>query len=887
VNRPLHALAALAAGRPRLVLGVCVVLALVGAGLSLRLQPDASNETFVGRDSAAAQATDELAERFGEDSVIVLVRGELNRILLTDNLQKVIGLEGCISGNVPRAAIPIGGSVSPCGRMAESKAAKVVIGPGTFVNESVRQLQQGFAERTRGQAEKATKAAKAAFQLARKQGRSKAEADRLARQARQLVQAQFTRDILQLAVRYGLTGVPSLDDKSFITQLVYDASKPAGTPKARFAYLFPSRDAALIQVRLKPGLSDEQRRDAIADIRAATEMDEFALDQASYAVTGAPVLVNDLTEAISRSLLILLVAAVLVMAATLALVFRSRLRLLPLGVAIGASAITFGALSLAGQPLTVAGIAVLPVLIGLAVDYAIQLQARVEEVRRRDGLAAAPAAKRAAALGAPTVATAACATIAGFLVLLLSPVPMVRGFGVLLVIGIVVAFLLALAGGTAAMVLADEPPGRVRGRAAAIAARPLAAVGRLASGGRELRPLRAVARAGERARDGVLGLAGRRPGRVLLVALVLAAAGWAADTQLRVQSDILALVPQQEDAVRELRDLQETTGVAGQVDILVTADNVGRASTIAWLGNLQRTILNRSGYSAERGCGQADICPAFSLPDLFNRQRGELTQTQVDALLEAIPPYFSQNVITPDRRTATLSFGLRLMPLDRQQEVLDEVRRELASAPPGVTARLAGLPVLAADANEEVSGHGRRVLTLVAGLLAVALVLLAVLRSWRRALVPLIPIALATGWSALLLFALRIELNPMSVVLGALVIAISTEFSVLLSERYRSERERGRDIGEALRVTYASTGVAVAASGVTVVAGFAVLVLSTFPMIRSFGLVCVIDLTVSLLGVLVVLPAALVWSERLTADRVRLPGRGRREPAGPAADARA
>ena len=58
----------------------------------------------------------------------------------------------------------------------------------------------------------------------------------------------------------------------------------------------------------------------------------------------------------------------------------------------------------------------------------------------------------------------------------------------------------------------------------------------------------------------------------------------------------------------------------------------------------------------------------------------------------------------------------------------------------------------------------------------------------RRALVPLVPIVLATGWSALVLFVMRVPLNPMSVTLGALVIAISTEFSVLLSERHRQER---------------------------------------------------------------------------------------------------
>ena len=53
---------------------------------------------------------------------------------------------------------------------------------------------------------------------------------------------------------------------------------------------------------------------------------------------------------------------------------------------------------------------------------------------------------------------AACATAAGFLVLALSPVPMVRGFGLLLVVGIVVALLCALTLGVAGAGLA--PRGR-------------------------------------------------------------------------------------------------------------------------------------------------------------------------------------------------------------------------------------------------------------------------------------------------------------------------------------------------------------------------------------------------------------------------------------------
>ena len=219
-------------------------------------------------------------------------------------------------------------------------------------------------------------------------------------------------------------------------------------------------------------------------------------------------------------------------------------------------------------------------------------------------------------------------------------------------------------------------------------------------------------------------------------------------------------------------------------------------------------------------------------------------------------------MITADRHAATLAFGIRLMGLEQQQQLIEQMRAEL-HPPPGVSAQLVGLPVLAAKSAAEVASPWRRIEALIAGLAVVALVLLGAFKGdARRALVPLAPIALATGWSALVLFAVRVPLNPMSVTLGALVIAISTEFSVLLSERHRQERLAGHDTVTALRRTYRHTGAAVAASGVTAIAGFGVLALSDIKMLRDFGLVTMIDLSVSLLGVLVALPAALVLAAR-------------------------
>jgi uncharacterized protein len=885
LQRILGAAMGTAARRPLAVGLLVTVLALAGAALALRLSPTTATKTLVGTSSASWQATERDHELFGEDAVYVLVTGPVSKVVLTTDLNQLIGLEGCLGGNVPKGSTPPGGWDGPCGRMGKAKPSKVVFGPGTFINESVRQISDQFTAQTQAISDQAKKAYNAAYKLARAKHYSVAHAKQVATQAQQVAQYQALTQAAQIAIKYGLLKAPEVNDPGFVSQLVFQGGKAAGTPKARFAYLWPNKDSSLIQVRLKPGLSDAQREDAIANIRAATKMKDFRLaNGGTYTVTGAPVVLSDLTTDITDAIVTLLIASVLVMALVLMLVFPARRRLLPLGVALAAVAITFGALSLIGASLTMASVGVVPVLIGLAVDYAIQLQSRIEE-RAGAGASRAEVARavgHVARRGAPSVAIAALATAAGFLVLGVSPVPMVRGFGWLLVGGIFVGLATAMTLGVAVLVGTAGGAGRGRGSRVRVPPAVVEAGAMVASAGRGAgemlreNPLtRGLLRGGRAVRGRALGAAAHRPGRVLAIGLVVAIAGWALDTQTKVESDVTKLVPQDLPALKDLTALQKSTSVGGQIDVVVRSDqNLTTPATLNWMAAYQARLLKTFGYTEKRGCGKAELCPAFSLPDLFGGAGGDgggtiASQTQVDELLKVVPAYFSQSVITADRKTATLAFGIRLMPLGRQKEVIDTMRRDL-QPPKGVDAQLAGLPVLAADANAAVSSTWRRLLLLVLGLVAVAVVLLVAFRSWRRALTPLVPIALATGWSALVLYATRIPLNPMSVTLGALVIAISTEFSVLLAERYRSERRDGFDPAAALERTYRSTGAAVLASGVTAIAGFAVLALSDIRMLRDFGAVTVVDLTVSLLGVLLVLPSALVLGERVKPSGVRV-----------------
>ena len=853
---------AAAARRPVLTVAIAAALAVAGAAVALfGLQTSTSADTLVDKSSSSYQATQKYRDLFGGDAVVIMAKGDLRKTVETSDLGRLLQLEGCLSGNVP----PDGLKQLPaiCRTLAAEKPVKVVYGPGTFVNTAAGEILDGLNQRKDQKAAEARQAAADARALARKRGYSKKQQDRFARQASSLVYAQFTRDILRLALKYGFAGLPAIDNVDFVDNLVFDSSKGTCTPKARFAYLFPNCNAALVQVRLKPDLSDSQRADAIGLIRKAVYDDKFKPQYgARYVVSGVPVVADALASEVQRATAVLLIAALLIMALTLALVFRTSMRLLPLALALGAAGLTFGLLTLLGGSLTMASVAALPILIGLAVDYAIQFQARFEEASAREGQA--QRAVIAATTGGPTIATAGLATATGFLVLLLSPIPMVRGFGVALIIGVAFAFLLAATAGFAALVQwhgrtrpDDLPPlmPRARERLARLgSARPVAGT---------VRWFRGAGRAS-------LATALRRPGRVLAVGLLIAVLGWAADTQTEVVSDVRDLVPADLPALKDAQSLQNATDVSGEIDVMVTSEDFTDPKVIAWMVEFQKGALCAHGYQTQRNCeggkapagrkGPPELYPALSLPDLF-RSTNVRDQNQVKALLDAVPPYFSQAVISSDRKTANLAFGIRLMPLEQQKEVIDDLRERL-DPPPGVSAGLAGLPVLAADANHELSSTSRRALALMAGLAAVFLVLLAVRRRVRLAAVPLIPIALATGWSGALLFLLQIPLNPMSAALGALVIAISTEFSVLLSARYREEREAGWSPRAALERTYGSTGAAVLASGTTAIAGFAALIASDIRMLRDFGIVTVVDLTVSLLGVMVVLPAALLWAEQ-------------------------
>ncbi|MBK5110233.1 MAG: MMPL family transporter [Thermoleophilia bacterium] len=801
---------------PVLAVGVALAVAAIAGAAGMGVQP--VTDAFFDRDSEAYVETRKADRVFGGDPVVILARGDLAETLTAGNLDRLAVLETCVFGDIKRGR---GELFDICERIAELDPVAVGAGPATFLGRAAAGINRVYEQ-----------------QLKRLEDLPEGAESTVERQ-------QLLEVIAGVASRYGLTSPPSLEDPNFVRKVVFGSGD---NPKPKLSYLFPNSESAQIVLRLRSDLTDTERSEAIGLIGEATRDPSTQLEKVDYLFSGSPVVFDGLSEAFQTGILVLALVALALMSIALAAVFGSTWRLLPLALALAGVAIAAGLLRLAGGSISLAAMGAAPILIGLTVDYAVQMQARFDEADPAPG--PAEAARIAAAQGVPMIATACLATASGFAALLLSPFPLVSEFGLLLGAGVLVCLLTVFLFGFAAFSL------RGAGLGAEV---PVARFG-----------IFRVVRNGAKS---ILGLAILAPGRLLLISILVAACGWAVSTQTRAGTDISQLLPTRSGLVQDLLEVERATGTSGEVDLIVRAPDVTDPKVVRWMDRVRRDALARAGYDeSDPDCLAADLCPGPAISDFVADGGAGMDAATIRGTLRGLPLREREAMIGGglagnDPPTVTkIPFAIRTGSVDRQEEVIDGIRAAAAESggaagvPDGVTAELTGLPVIVTASVDDLASS-RHMLTL-AGIAAVALVLLLIYRSPRRVAVPLVPILVAGGWSALIAAVLDLSLNPLSAVLAVLVTAIATEFSVILAARYYQERERGSETAAALRLTYGRTGMAIGASGITAIAGFAALIASDIGMLRDFGLIAVLDLAVALLGVAIVLPAVLAWLER-------------------------
>jgi hydrophobe/amphiphile efflux-3 (HAE3) family protein len=185
------------------------------------------------------------------------------------------------------------------------------------------------------------------------------------------------------------------------------------------------------------------------------------------------------------------------------------------------------------------------------------------------------------------------------------------------------------------------------------------------------------------------------------------------------------------------------------------------------------------------------------------------------------------------------------------RRVVKEVRSMVADDPD--IAFVGGISDVFSDLSVKMVGG--QFLSLGIALLAVALLLVVLFRSFQAGLIASLPLCL----SMLVLFGLMgflgIELNMATALLSSIMIGVGIDYTIHYLYRYREERAAGLAPAQAARHTLLTTGRGIIFNALSVVVGFSVLLFSSFVPVRFFGFLVVVSILACLMGALVFIPA--------------------------------
>jgi hydrophobe/amphiphile efflux-3 (HAE3) family protein len=781
---------------PWLILAVVLLLSAAAVPGITQLETETGFAALVAPDAPVSQDTSRYEAQFGGEPITIFLSGPMNAIFSTQNLAILSEFQGQVSAD---------------------ERYLVINGPLTVLAEAAEELAEAAQTLENQLALAQEEAAAQARAAAAMMGLGKAEQDMAAEQARAEVLEKFRPQIERLQ----LIGEPSLDNPTFVSFVLYDEEGAISPAMQSFV---PDATHVLISVTPRGNMSDQEALQAVTDIE-----DFFAahpLPSVTVTVASAAKLVDAISNSIGNNIKVLLALSVVAMVLVLVFTFRVRWRMLSLGM-VGLSALwTFGLMGYLGVPMTMATMAVLPILIGLGIDFSIQFHNRYqEEVTRSRTVAEAIVASVSSMF--PVVGIALLATIIGFITLYISEVPMIRDFGMMLAIGIVISYIVALFLLHSIVYLGDSK----------VKIKKLKEAASKASGRIE----RILLRLGKLAINHTLW--------IFIIAVVFAVGGGIVDHWLPTNTDYEELMPQGTPALVELREIRQIVGVGGTVRFMVESDeDIASPEILGWL----------KSYQDEAISAHPEIISSSSLAVVVSDAAGgEIpAQGEIDAILAGLPPSYLGQLLSADHKMASISFNLTYISLEETHDLLVLLQEE-ANPPPGVSLSPVGSLALGASTIDALIGT-RLTMNLIC-LGAIFLVLLVVYRRLGSTIFTIIPVGAVIAWSSLDMYLIGIPINPLTAVLGVLIIGICTEFMVLLMGRYDEEKRRGAPPEEAMVTAIAKIGRAITTTALTTLGGFGVLIASNFIMIRDFGIATVVSVFLSLLITITVMPGLIVW----------------------------
>ena len=544
-----------------------------------------------------------------------------------------------------------------------------------------------------------------------------------------------------------------------------------------------------------------------------------------------------------------------------------------------------GYLGIIGPPNQVSQIAPI-ILIGLGVDYAIHFTSRYrEEIGSGNTIIGSTSSTLKSVGIALTLAT--LATIVGFLTNIVSPLPELKDFGILVSSGIFFAFFLVMTFVPAIRTLLDK-------RAEA----------------KDRISKEAFLSSGESLLNKIAASSGIIPKKLKLVALTLLVAisgyGYFSFSNLETIFEFTDFLPEDSPVVQTLDLLTEEFGggfgettsvliegenlatpemhnalieslnnLSEKENIVVYAGNVAAESIVGTLGQLlapEGTVPNAppampdmellatlGSYGVDLLSGSQGI-DALRVKDSGDVQGlyEYLVNYDSEAFLAYL--YFNQdNKVTALQVRISTSAG-SLGAAQLRDDIYDAFT-PLSSI--GVSIAATNDAIVTQSVSDLISESQFQslIFAILASMLFLIIYYLIDIRKPFLGVITILPVVAIVMGTYLGMYLLEIPLNPVTSTLSGLAIGIGVPFVIHVTNRFREVLSSSDNPVEAVKTTLKTTGGSLFGSAFTTMAGFGILMTSSLKPFQQMGIVVVVALGFALVASILILPTLLViWA---------------------------
>lgn len=610
------------------------------------------------------------------------------------------------------------------------------------------------------------------------------------------------------------------------------------------ARYIPSRMMTICVVTLQPGLTTEREKEILNSIRTLVRLSTPPAGT-TVTISGEAAFSQEMETAMGSSMGILILAAMILMVVAVMNLFNHvRYPLLSVMVVASGLILTFGFMGLSGTPISMVVIGAFPVLIGIGIDYAIQLHSRLDEEIRKSSLT--EAITTTITRTGPAVLVAMLATSMGFIAMILGPIPMVGDFGITCTVGVMSCYLAALIIIPLFAVFTNYHAKITKGKAPAH--------GEPVSKDSDTLPvpIGGSHRSFIEKYDATLGkiayTIAKHPVPVILFVFLVAAIGFQLDNEVPISADEKTFVPSDMPALVNMNKVTRTMGATSTIPLVVSGENVLDPLTLAWIREFGEYEVTRN----DKITGVTSIATILSQ---YNNGVLPETSAGIQQTLSRIPAETRDRYLNGNMETV-LEFTTVDMEMSQARSQIKVIQKDIGwiTPPIGDTARITGSLEMFSSLMDDIS-NSKTLMTI----LGFAMILGFLLLVYRRihAAAPLVPIIAIVGWNGVIMYLLGLDYTPLTAVLGSMTIGVASEYTVLIMERVDEELARGLDLLSAIQTSVQKIGTAITVSGLTTVFGFAALTLSEFNIISNFGITTVITVGFSLAGAILIMPAVI------------------------------